>query len=151
MLAYIRRDTIVIWDMYVPKKFYALYRNGYLFGGAYYALYYKNGPCKFFDGVYEYSKPLPMLGVIEDTDRTLVSFIFYDRYVMPEVMFDIPVRSPQFWVLEPTGEIEEYAIYYDPDVCNQYNLAFGTKYTCPNDNPFIVKAMPFLVVEKGVT
>jgi len=151
MLAYIRKGTVVVWDMSVPNKFFALYRNGYLFGGGYYALYYKYGNSKFFNGVYEYSKPLPMLGIIKDNDKSFISFIFYDHYTIPEIMFNIPVNSPELWILEPTGESKEFPIYYDPNMCNEYNQSLGTKYACPDDNPFIVKAMPFLVVEKGIT
>lgn len=140
MIDYYRKGEYIHWKFELKDKFFVLKRNGYLFGGYYFPVYYFYGGSKFYDGKYEYLYPLPMLGVVDDH----VAFIFYDHYEIDEFFYDYPVIDPVLIEIEPTNVKTVKYIYFDEKLIDEYNKVFNLNLK-PKGNVIVVETIPFIL------
>ncbi len=138
MIDYVREGEYIHWKLALKDKFFVLKRNGYLFGGYYFPVYYFYGGSKFYDGKYEYLYPLPMLGVINDD----IAFVFYDHYDIKEFYYNDPVIDPVLIEIEPTNVKTIKHIYYDKKLIDEYNKVFNLNLK-PKENVIVVETVPF--------
>lgn len=138
-------NVFVEWNLSYDG-YYALFRNGYIFGGYYFPLYMKYGGSQFFSGNYlppVANSRLPMLAVIEgDGNFFGVGFLFKGAVKQLEYFGSKTPSDPILLKLEPEHQFLEFEIYYDKNLCAEYNSEFSLNLACP-EYPIIVKTIPF--------